>query len=298
MRFHTLRDWIFHHFEISPRLRQVCLWYLLSLMVETRKHSLEFAAVLSGLNATVTVAVERMPQVGGMDLVLCFDPTMQFFGAEPLGAVADWEYFTFRMSEEDTCGGNCPRGQIRLIGIADMPDGKDPDPGVYLPEGPIVKLIFGTPADLDHICDCFDLRWCWFDCGDNAFSSPQGESLYVAYNVDAMLPKGKCLETDKPIIPSVRFMNGKICILPPPDGPGGENHGDCNADGSIDLADIVYWLDYVFHGGPEPLGDHFCSGPCRADFNCDDRVNAVDIAAMVKFVLHQPMPHPCAPKCP
>ncbi len=50
MRFHTLRDWIFHHFEISPRLRQVCLWYLLSLMVETRKHSLEFAAVLSGLN--------------------------------------------------------------------------------------------------------------------------------------------------------------------------------------------------------------------------------------------------------
>ena len=50
MRFHTLRDWIFHHVEITPRLRQVCLWYLLSLMVETRKHSLDFAAVLSGLN--------------------------------------------------------------------------------------------------------------------------------------------------------------------------------------------------------------------------------------------------------
>jgi len=50
MRFHGLRDWIFRHLEITPRLRQVCLWYLLSLMVETRQHSLEFAAVLSGLN--------------------------------------------------------------------------------------------------------------------------------------------------------------------------------------------------------------------------------------------------------
>ena len=50
MRFHILRDWIFRHIEIKPRLRQVCLWYLLALMVETRKHSLDFAAVLSGLN--------------------------------------------------------------------------------------------------------------------------------------------------------------------------------------------------------------------------------------------------------
>jgi len=50
MRFHRLRDWIFRPLEIPPRLRQVCLWYLLSLMVETRKHSLDSAAVLSGLN--------------------------------------------------------------------------------------------------------------------------------------------------------------------------------------------------------------------------------------------------------
>ena len=50
MRFHTLRDWMFRQLEMKPRLRQVCLWYLLSLMVETRKHSLDFASTLSGLN--------------------------------------------------------------------------------------------------------------------------------------------------------------------------------------------------------------------------------------------------------
>jgi len=36
--------------EVHTRLRQVCLWYLLSIMVETRKHSLDFAAILSGLH--------------------------------------------------------------------------------------------------------------------------------------------------------------------------------------------------------------------------------------------------------
>ncbi len=50
MRFHTFRAWMFRHIEIKPRLRQVCLWYLLSLMVETRKHSLDFASTLSGLD--------------------------------------------------------------------------------------------------------------------------------------------------------------------------------------------------------------------------------------------------------
>jgi hypothetical protein len=50
MRFHSLRDWLFRQVDITPRLRQVCLWYLLALMVETRKHSLDFAAVLSGLH--------------------------------------------------------------------------------------------------------------------------------------------------------------------------------------------------------------------------------------------------------
>lgn len=50
MRFHTLRDWMLRQLELQPRLRQVCLWYLLSLMVETRKHSLDFASTLSGLN--------------------------------------------------------------------------------------------------------------------------------------------------------------------------------------------------------------------------------------------------------
>lgn len=50
MRFYLLRNWISNHLNVKLRVQVVCLWYVLSLMVETRKHSLEFAASLSGLN--------------------------------------------------------------------------------------------------------------------------------------------------------------------------------------------------------------------------------------------------------
>ncbi len=47
MRFHRLRDAILSKISIKRRLQIICLWYLISLMVETRKHSLTFAAGLS-----------------------------------------------------------------------------------------------------------------------------------------------------------------------------------------------------------------------------------------------------------
>jgi len=50
MRFHTLGDWILKNIGMKKRLQAVCLWFLLSLMVETRKHSLTFAAEIPGLS--------------------------------------------------------------------------------------------------------------------------------------------------------------------------------------------------------------------------------------------------------
>ena len=49
MRFYQLRDWILKQIDVKTRLQPICLWFILSLMVESRKHSLTFAAELSGL---------------------------------------------------------------------------------------------------------------------------------------------------------------------------------------------------------------------------------------------------------
>lgn len=50
MRFYILRNWMLHNIPIKKRLINVCVAYLLFLMVEVRKHSLEEAARFSRLN--------------------------------------------------------------------------------------------------------------------------------------------------------------------------------------------------------------------------------------------------------
>jgi hypothetical protein len=48
MRFYVFRDWLFKQLKLNKRLQRVCLWYIISLMVITRKHSLDHAASISG----------------------------------------------------------------------------------------------------------------------------------------------------------------------------------------------------------------------------------------------------------
>ena len=49
MRFHFFRDAVLNKICVKTRLKMLFFWYLLSLMTETRKHSLSFASELSGI---------------------------------------------------------------------------------------------------------------------------------------------------------------------------------------------------------------------------------------------------------
>ena len=50
MNFRILKKWLLNRIQINNRLKNVCIWYLLFLMVSTRKHSLDEAARFSGMN--------------------------------------------------------------------------------------------------------------------------------------------------------------------------------------------------------------------------------------------------------
>jgi hypothetical protein len=50
MNFCRLKNWISNSISVKPRLINVCVWYLLYLMVATRKHTLRGAAGFSGIN--------------------------------------------------------------------------------------------------------------------------------------------------------------------------------------------------------------------------------------------------------
>lgn len=49
MRFYQLKNWISQQFK-NTKLNVIFIWYLLSIMIETRKHSLEFASAISKLD--------------------------------------------------------------------------------------------------------------------------------------------------------------------------------------------------------------------------------------------------------
>ena len=54
--------------------------------------------------------------------------------------------------------------------------------------------------------------------------------------------------------------------------------GDCNVDGSFNLADILFLINYIFHQGAAPVP--LWSG----DFNLDRRTNLVDVGNMINYI--------------
>lgn len=64
--------------------------------------------------------------------------------------------------------------------------------------------------------------------------------------------------------------------------------GDVNSDGMIDIADIVYLINYLFANGPAPT-------PLQAgDVNCDGTIKSADVVYLINY-LFRDGPPPCEP---
>jgi aminopeptidase N len=68
--------------------------------------------------------------------------------------------------------------------------------------------------------------------------------------------------------------------------PGSVLRGDVNLDGEIDAADVLYLINYLFAGGPEPIP--WESG----DVNCDGIVDVADAVYLINY-LFIAGPSPC-----
>ena len=63
--------------------------------------------------------------------------------------------------------------------------------------------------------------------------------------------------------------------------------GDANGDGKIDIADVVYLVNYLFIDGPAP--DPICLG----DANCDGKVDIADVVYLVNYLFIGGSPPGC-----
>jgi len=63
--------------------------------------------------------------------------------------------------------------------------------------------------------------------------------------------------------------------------------GDANDDGKIDISDVVYLINHLFMGGPEP-------SPFQAgDANSDDNIDIADVVYLINYLFIGGSPPEC-----
>jgi|GEM_PF-942993 len=158
--------------------------------------------VFQGTYETVPVKMgltETGLQFAGYNLLIHYDASaLSFVSAKigpllgpcpPAGSGSGWEYFTYRFGNDGNCGGPCPSGLLRIVALAETNNGPNhPGCGTYpvppsvydLNDKEIALLKFYVTNNRTYQCQYTEIGFAWIDCGDNSFSDPTGNELYIA----------------------------------------------------------------------------------------------------------------------
>ena len=115
----------------------------------------------------------------------------------------------------------------------------------------------------------------FIDPNQTSFSTPNGTTIGRLSQVNCLNPPS-CTQTDTVYYTDTTaflFVDGVRQFGPPC------TKGDVNQSGTINSADIIYLVNFVFKGGPVPK----CS-PTTGDVNCNNVINSADIIYLVNYV--------------
>ncbi len=270
-----------------------------------------------GQEVNVDIVAETNEPIGGYDMLISYDQSaLAFLSAGIGGAVTDWEYFTFRQGPFTNCGGGCPNGLLRLVAIADINDGANhPPDSAFQPQGVLARLKFRISNDQSLGNQFVPVSFYWLDCGDNGFSDPGGDNLFIdarIFNAENKLvwdefddvafpessrligvgsPDASC-PLDGKYTPSrcVDFVNGGVCIIDPDKI---DARGDLNLNGlAYEVADAVVYTNY-FVIGLDAFIFSIAGQTAASDINADGATLTVaDLVHLIRVLIGDAEPIP------
>jgi len=272
---------------------------------------------LQGHNEIVSIDLDGYinpaNEMGGYDLLVQYDASaLSFTGATPGSLVSGcgWEYFTYRYGPSGNCGANaCPSGKLRIVAIAETNNGEN-HPACYVGGTGLADLNFLVSNDRTLECQYVPIRFCWYDCGDNAFSSRSGDTLFISrhvYDFDNPNPiemedafptlfgaNSSCdvaLGDGKPDpLRLVDFWNGGIDIVC---ADSIDARGDINLNQiAYEIADAVLYSNYFVMG--LSVFDVNLEGQIAAsDVNADGlTLTVADLVYLIRVVVGDALPYP------
>jgi hypothetical protein len=258
--------------------------------------------------------------LGGFNLLIAYDASALSFQQAFEGTIYDecgWEYFEYRYGADGNCGGGCPSGLLRVVGIAETNNGPyhpgclEPTPYVNGLPTTLATLRFLVSNDRNLECQYAPVRFFWYECGDNTLSSWDGELLFLSSNVFEfdqadplpMVPTfpnytgaiAECLEGDKgEPARAIDFYNGGVDIIC---ADSIDARGDVNINGiAYEIADAVMLSNYFITGitafGPTPLNHQYAS-VAASDANADGiPLTVADLVYLIRVVVGDAQPYP------
>jgi len=294
----------------------------ITLTIETVRDQLQ------GQYVDVDVTLDSKIGIGGFDFLIGYDSSaVTFMGANENNSVlftdCGWEYFDYRFGPFGDCEGDCPSGQIRVVGIAEMNNG-DYHPTCFKTEGESVlfTLKFLVSNDVELDCAFIPIRFYWYNCGDNTVTNELGHELYVSENVYDPVRFGgwvnltpvdrstiafptyegaeeSCVELvqNGNIFRNIDFYNGGIEVICQGDP---DIEGDLDMDGlSYTLSDANVFRNYFLYG-TEAFGAYVDGCIAATDVNYDNTTLTVeDFVWLVRVYQGDVEPKPdSVPVCP
>ena len=270
-----------------------------------------------GLRKQVAVNIETNDPIGGFDLLIQYDVSALSFQSATMenGDAEAWEYFTWNIVSQG-CGGGCPTGLVRFVGIADRNNGAaHPPDSAYTPNGTLFFIEFQV-ANNQNLGDQFvPINFVWYDCADNALSDTTGTLLYIdsrIYNAEHVLiwdefddvtypesarqqwlgaPDSCVILGEKTqAVRCVEFYNGGIKIINPEEI---DDRGDVNLNNiAYEIADAVMFTNY-FIRGLSAFTINIAAQIAATDVNADGlTLTVADLAQLIRVVVGDADPIP------